>query len=190
MVCTTPMKLTSIMRRNSAASDLPNGADSALPALAIRISIGWRAGGFGNRGADGSLIRDVGYACEMRGAGGDGFIQRRAIAAEHGHRRPCARQRESGFAADASSAPCDERMRGMRQSGHQRSPRMSSRRAFRIYFKLQAFARNPAAASLTARTPQVASAGLIGSCRIGRSDLVLRIGRRLTGDPACPILHP
>ena len=31
------------MRRNSAASDFPNGADSAAPALAIRISIGCRA---------------------------------------------------------------------------------------------------------------------------------------------------
>src|SRR5216683_2379056 len=36
------MKSTSIMRRNSAASDFANGADSATPALAIRISIGWR----------------------------------------------------------------------------------------------------------------------------------------------------
>ena len=37
------MKLTSIMRRNSAASDFANGADSALPAFAIRMSIGCRA---------------------------------------------------------------------------------------------------------------------------------------------------
>src|SRR3984885_13377688 len=40
---TTPKKLTSIMRRNNAASDLAKLADSAAPALAIRISIGWRA---------------------------------------------------------------------------------------------------------------------------------------------------
>ena len=40
---TTPMKLTSIIRWNNAASERPNGADSAAPALAIRMSIGCRA---------------------------------------------------------------------------------------------------------------------------------------------------
>src|SRR5438132_2771986 len=36
------MKLTSIIRWNSAASERPKGADSAAPALAISISIGCR----------------------------------------------------------------------------------------------------------------------------------------------------
>ena len=40
---TTPMKLTSIIRWNNAASERPKGADSAAPALAIRMSIGCRA---------------------------------------------------------------------------------------------------------------------------------------------------
>jgi hypothetical protein len=37
------MKLTSIIRAKSALSDFANGADSALPAFAIRMSIGFRA---------------------------------------------------------------------------------------------------------------------------------------------------
>ena len=49
--------------------------------------------GFGDGGVDRGLIRNVGDPSEMRGAGGDGLIQRGAIAAEHGDRCACARQR-------------------------------------------------------------------------------------------------
>ena len=116
------MKLTSIMRLNSAASDFANGADSAIPALAIRISIGCRAAASRDRGTDGGLIRDIGDSGEMRGTGGNGVIQRRAIAAEHGDRRAGLHQRGRDRAADASPAAGDERMRGMRQSGHAQPP--------------------------------------------------------------------
>src|ERR1700710_2718335 len=43
VACTTPMKLTFIIRWNNAASERPKGADSAAPALAMRMSTGWRA---------------------------------------------------------------------------------------------------------------------------------------------------
>ena len=67
--------------------------------------------GFRDRGADGGLIGDVGHASEMRDARGNGLIQRRAIAAEHGDRRARARQRGRDLAADAAPAAGDERMR-------------------------------------------------------------------------------
>ena len=106
------MKLTSIMRLNSAASDFANGADSAMPALAIRISIGCALGGFRNRGADGGLIGDIGDGRKMRGAGSDRPIQRRAIAAEHRDGGAGLRQRGGDREADAAAASGDQRMRG------------------------------------------------------------------------------
>ena len=81
-----------------------------MPALAIRISIGCRAAASRNRRADGRLIRDIGHAGKMRVAGGNGFIQRRAIAAEYRDGRPRSRQRGRDFAADASAAAGDQRM--------------------------------------------------------------------------------
>ena len=87
------MKLTSIIRWNSAASERPNGADSAAPALAIRMSIGCRAAASAMADLTDSLIGDVGDGCKLRRAGCNGFIQRRAVAAEHRYRRARFRQR-------------------------------------------------------------------------------------------------
>ena len=94
--------------------------------------------GFRNRGIDGGLIRDVGDAGEMRGAGGNGVIQRRAVAAEHRDGRSGLRERGRDRAADASPAPGDERMGGTRQSGHARASRneFDSREAYILDFKL------------------------------------------------------
>jgi hypothetical protein len=81
--------------------------------------IDWLAAcGFRNRGADGGLIGDIGYGCEMRVAGGNSVVQSCAIAAKHGNRRSSVRKLGRDGAANASSAPGDERMRGTRQSGH------------------------------------------------------------------------
>ncbi len=79
------MKLTSIIRWNSAASERPKGADSAAPALAIRMSIGCRAAASAMADLTEACIGDVGHFSEMRRTGCDGFIERCAIAAEHGH---------------------------------------------------------------------------------------------------------
>jgi hypothetical protein len=66
--------------------------------------------GFRNRSTDGRLIRDIGDACEMRGAGGNCVIQCFAIAAEHRDRRARARKRGRNLTADAPPASGDERM--------------------------------------------------------------------------------
>ena len=75
----------------------------------------------GNRGGHSRLIGDIGHRNEMRGTGGNGLIQRGAIAAEHGDGRAGLRQRRGDRPADASPASGDERMRGTRQSGHARA---------------------------------------------------------------------
>jgi hypothetical protein len=81
--------------------------------------IDWLAArGFRNCGSHSGLIGDIGYGCEMRFASGNSVVQGSAIAAEHGNRRSSVRKRGCDGAADAPSAPGDERMRGTRQSGH------------------------------------------------------------------------
>jgi hypothetical protein len=77
--------------------------------------------GFRNRSADGGLICDIGYACEVRAAGGNGVIEGRTIAAEHRHRRSSLRERGRNLAADATSTAGDQRMRRTRQSRHRAS---------------------------------------------------------------------
>jgi hypothetical protein len=111
------MKLTSIIRWNSAASERPNGADSAAPALAIRTSMGCRA--VASAIADlTDADRDVGYGCELRRAGCNGFVQGRAVAAEHRYRRARLRQRRRYRQSNAPPAAGDKRMGGTRQWGH------------------------------------------------------------------------
>src|ERR1700731_4066609 len=143
------MKLTSIMRLNSAASDFPNGADSAIPALATRISIGWGAAGFRNRSTNRGLIRDIGHACKMCGTRSNRLLQGRAIAAEHRDGRASACQRGRDLAANASPAAGDDHMRRTRQSGHARISPNELKRETCIYFRLQAFARNQLAVRTT-----------------------------------------
>ena len=114
------MKLTSIMRlkqRRVGFSERRGFRDACIRNQDIdRLA----ACGFRNRGVDGRLICDIGNACEMRGTGGNCVIQRRAMAAEHGHRRSRPRKRGRDLAADALSAAGDERMGGTRQFGHLR----------------------------------------------------------------------
>jgi hypothetical protein len=100
----------------------------------------------------------------VRGAFGNGVIQRRAMAAEHSDGRAGARQRGRDLAADAPSPAGDERMRGMRQSGHALiSPNefIKSRPAYILDFKLlqeiSASSARLGQACLTDRVLQVAS---------------------------------
>ena len=91
IACTTPMKLTSIMRLNSAASDFAKGADSAMPGIGDQDIDRLPRSRLRNRRADRSLIRHIGDVDKMRVARRNGFIQRRAVTAEH--RDGCARSR-------------------------------------------------------------------------------------------------
>src|SRR6202035_1679632 len=103
----------------------------------------------GDCGTDGGLVRDVSHLGEMRGTCGNRFIQRRAVAADHRDGRARLRERRGNGTADAPPATGDQRMRGTRQSGHaQAFPSEFIDWRVCVYFRLQAFARNGARASL------------------------------------------
>jgi hypothetical protein len=72
------------MRANRALSDLENGADSALPALAIRISIGFR------------------------------LFKRRSVPPKDSHRGTGLDERCCDGATDAATATGHQRVRRMR----------------------------------------------------------------------------
>src|ERR1035438_6607092 len=106
----------------------------------------------------------------MRGARGDRLIQRGAMAAEH--RDGCSGLRQHGcnLAANAPPASGDERMQGMRQSGHAQPPPkefINQSFAYILDFKLlqeisfQSMSRldHLDRGCLTDGTPQVASDG-------------------------------
>ena len=159
------MKLTSIMRWNSAASERPNGADSAAPALAIRMSIGCRAAASAIGRFDRSLIGDIGDGRELRRAGCYGFIQRGAVAAEHRDRRARFRQRRRDRTADAPPAAGDERMGGTRQSGH-RSGLQDEGSAYILNFKLLQGSESVAASSRVARMSGAISGAVLERSRM------------------------
>ena len=92
--------------------------------------------GLGNGRLDRSLIGDVGHFSKLRRAGCDGFIQRCAIAAEHGDRRTGFRQRCRYRKANAPPAAGDKRMGGTRQLGHRVEPPADEHSAYILNFKL------------------------------------------------------
>src|ERR1700687_2823157 len=65
------------------------------------------------------------------------------MAAEYRDGASCLRQRGRNLPADASPASGDERMQGMRQSGHAQPPANKfTTSELCVYFRLQAFATN------------------------------------------------
>src|ERR1700719_1652242 len=139
---TTPMKLTSIIRPNNAASDFANGADSAMPAFAIRMSIGCRAAA--------SAIAAVTAARSATSATPAKCAAPAATASSRVARsRPSTETVAPARASvDAISRPmprpppvtsaCEERG----SPDMRKLPSESNGVATCIYFKLQAFARN------------------------------------------------
>ena len=123
----------------------------------FRAARRWRSGcrsaagcGFRDRGADRGLIGDVGNPGEMRRAGGNGLVQRRAVPADTVTVAP-ARARAEAIARPMPRPPPVTSACGECGNPDMRSPRMDF--ATSIYFKLQAFARNAAAPVMLLRRP-------------------------------------
>jgi hypothetical protein len=100
---------------------------------------GLAACGCSNRRADSGVICDIGHRDKVCVAGRNGLIQRCTIAAEDGNGCSCLQKPCRDRPSDPASASGDERMQGMRRSGHaQASPDefITQRLAYILDFKL------------------------------------------------------
>src|SRR5512138_1324387 len=144
------MKLTSIMRWNSAASERPDGADSAAPALATRTSIGCRTAA--------SAMADLTKAWSATSAAAEKCAAPDATAASSVARlRPSTVTVAPAFdsaAATASPMPRPPPVTSAWEERDNGDIGLASRGWSSIYFKLQAFAIRDGGHTMTCRPPR------------------------------------